>query len=54
MSVVSFSWSPDSQWITFEADQKGLSDIYLMRVNGSELQGIATEPYLWERGPIWR
>ena len=53
-----YSWphaniSPDGQWIAFETDHTGQSDLWIVRRDGSDLQSVANSGE-WERGPIWR
>jgi Tol biopolymer transport system component len=46
------SFSPDGQWITFAANNGGDNDVYIMRIDGSELQRLTTSPWAdWQ--PRW-
>jgi Tol biopolymer transport system component len=51
--VYTFTWSPDSQWIAFERNNAGSSDIWIVRADGTDLQGIAMEPFIGENIPVW-
>jgi TolB protein len=46
------SFSPDGQWITFAANYGGDNDVYIMRIDGSELQRLTSSPWAdWQ--PRW-
>jgi Tol biopolymer transport system component len=46
------SFSPDGQWITFAANNGGDNDVYIMRIDGSDLQRLTSSPWAdWQ--PRW-
>ncbi len=46
------SWSPDGQWIAFHSEQDGNTDIYKVRVDGTELTRLTTHQES-DREPVW-
>lgn len=38
------AWSPDGEWITFSSDRDGNCEIYKIRVDGTDLSRLTTEP----------
>jgi Tol biopolymer transport system component len=48
------TWSPDGRWIAFEGlGTTGSSDIYIARVDGSEIRRITRTPTFSESSPAW-
>jgi tol-pal system beta propeller repeat protein TolB len=46
------SFSPDGQWITFAANNGGDNDVYIMRIDGSDLRRLTSSPWAdWQ--PRW-
>jgi TolB protein len=46
------SFSPDGQWITFAANNGADNDVYIMRIDGSDLQRLTSSPWAdWQ--PRW-
>lgn len=42
--IEAVSVSPDGQWLAFDSDRSGNSDIYRMRIDGTELAQVTTNP----------
>jgi Tol biopolymer transport system component len=46
------SFSPDGQWITFAANNGGDNDVYIIRIDGSDLRRLTSSPWAdWQ--PRW-
>jgi Tol biopolymer transport system component len=39
-----FSWSPDGEWLTYNKEVAGNSDVYITRADGSETRRLTTSP----------
>lgn len=50
--IESVNVSPDGQWLTFESDRSGNTDIYKIRIDGTGLQQLTRNP-ADEFKPIW-
>ena len=50
--IESVSLSPDGQWLAFESDRSGNTDIYKIRIDGTGLQQLTRNP-ADEFKPIW-
>ena len=51
--VLSYSFSPDGQWITFvKSGRGGQPDIFAMRANGTGMRPI-TQTAVWDSAPDW-
>lgn len=46
------AWSPDGAWLAFVSDRTGVSNLYLMRPDGSELHPILLAP-VYNGEPSW-
>jgi Tol biopolymer transport system component len=47
------SFSPDGQWITFASNLNGENEVYIIRVDGSEMRQLTSNTYAdWQ--PRWR
>jgi len=44
LEVSCFSWSPDGEWLAFEAELDGKSDIYVVKVNGGQIERLTNDP----------
>jgi Tol biopolymer transport system component len=55
LSASSPTWSPDGKWIAFEAlaSNADETDIYVARVDGSELRSVTKTKRLSESSPAW-
>ncbi len=52
-TVLSYSFSPDGEWITFaKSGQGGQPDIFVMRANGTDIRAV-TRTTLWDSAPDW-
>ena len=52
-SVLSYSFSPDGEWITFaKSGVGGEPDIFVMRANGTGIRPV-TRTALWDSAPDW-
>jgi Tol biopolymer transport system component len=52
-TVLSYSFSPDGQWITFaKTGRGGEPDIFVMRANGTGIRPV-THTTLWDSAPDW-
>lgn len=46
------NWSPDGEWITFQSDRSGVSEVYIMRPDGSDLRRVTDSPSA-DGDPAW-
>lgn len=51
------AWSPDGQWLAFQADGlegSGMNEIWVVRANGADLRQVTYSPAgTWSRAPTW-
>ena len=47
------SWSPDGKRIAFASYRKGDAEIYVMNVNGKNLQNLTNNPHHDDINPAW-
>jgi TolB protein len=52
-TVLSYSFSPDGEWITFaKSGRGGQPDVFVMRANGTGIRPV-TRTVLWDSAPDW-
>lgn len=44
-------WSPDGEWITFQSQRDGKTNIYVIRPDGSDIRLLTDERTAWR--PVW-
>jgi Tol biopolymer transport system component len=48
------AWSPDGEWIVFSARNETSVDLYIVRIDGTELHQVTNTPRNYEDGADWR
>jgi Tol biopolymer transport system component len=48
------SWAPDGKWIVFSARNETSVDLYIVRIDGTDLHQVTNTPGNWEDGADWR